>query len=672
VLFIANGTTKYLPYSQFPEFYPDPKIPKQQECYMSWSSWYSTIGGAVRNYTMQNVSITTRVYVYETLNSFGPNTTYTECDGIPRLSFLKSATSTSAGFVTATVTHRVGYRIPSALKRNEMPLSCSDLGPWNCRKMYEMANQDIGPGNFSIGQTMGVPPVQSVCPIQYACLPLLNEVVLLHWPDNVASRNVCASHGHGASVTRPWGNSTASVFVTNAITFAGQDMYIRSIDGMNCWDYGRSFHNRTGEYWTAPFEIYDEIMRTVNLLQVNITSGKYLKSSVMQGPFTFTSPTVYLAHRPITRYMQISSDGNYYLVFSTLRPAGTIPLHSTEIFSVYPIPANGQAERGYEFAKSVANGSYHAVFDEHLQLTGGMVTRSFNLGDLLNPVPASAYYAARFDCFGQQTHCGTITEDSYRPKIRLDPKIWRSIYGSIACRDALVVDPPISLHPIGQYNPGAGRGSSSPFNSPMDNPVSIYTAQPSGQQGGRLPEPTLSPHPSPANSAIPPYPLETNGPIQALGSQPGFFFPGRLQPEHGGGQNPGVLMPGGISPASIFGIFGSRLAPLSGILSGLVGESLGIGSGRDQGWRILSWIGDNLWPGSAGRGNGRPSKSDPTRPENWSGSDLSGGKEGPDQKHGGTKATPSNRLQRGTSSKTAASHGVWLVSLVLGGTAIFL
>jgi hypothetical protein len=50
-----------------------------------------------------------------------------------------------------------------------------------------------------------------------------------------------------------------------------------------------------------------------------------------------------------------------------------------------------------------------------------------NFGDLSNPVPASAYFDARDDCWGKQSHCGTITDDSYRPNIYLDVEAWRSL-----------------------------------------------------------------------------------------------------------------------------------------------------------------------------------------------------------------------------------------------------
>jgi hypothetical protein len=70
-----------------------------------------------------------------------------------------------------------------------------------------------------------------------------------------------------------------------------------------------------------------------------------------------------------------------------------------------------------------------------------------NFMHLRNPVPVSVYYDARSkDCWGKQSHCGTITDDIHRPQLSMRHDIWKKLMpDDDFCGIPLVVDPPIVL-----------------------------------------------------------------------------------------------------------------------------------------------------------------------------------------------------------------------------------
>jgi hypothetical protein len=109
-----------------------------------------------------------------------------------------------------------------------------------------------------------------------------------------------------------------------------------------------------------------------------------------------------------------------------VRSAGIIPLKAEDIFSEVRHYQN--AEQGLQYAHMVANGSFFPRYHHHdimKNVEDGTTylpyfINSFNFGNLEDPVPASIFYNARTgDCWGSQTHCNTITDGQYRPRIAL-------------------------------------------------------------------------------------------------------------------------------------------------------------------------------------------------------------------------------------------------------------
>jgi hypothetical protein len=66
-------------------------------------------------------------------------------------------------------------------------------------------------------------------------------------------RGVARPHanGHGSSVTKPWQTRQLITFVTDAITFHGEDLYLRSISGMP-WHGESSLRPVMKASWIAP------------------------------------------------------------------------------------------------------------------------------------------------------------------------------------------------------------------------------------------------------------------------------------------------------------------------------------------------------------------------------------------------------------------------------------
>jgi hypothetical protein len=417
-----------------PDLHPSPvHNAKQSACYNSWLSAVNTIRDHPEyiEITTEKASIKS-VLVWETINKYGPNTTYTECDGIPRIRFL-GATKTDKSLITVTLNAKAGP--PKFIVKNtKVPApTCTDLDAYLCRKLQgidEVGGDDYG--KYTI-RPLEHPMFKSVCPIKFGCIPFLSEVVLLYWPEDVVSRDVCGSDGSGSSITRPWdgGNAPPVSFSTDAITFEGQDLYLRSVDG------------------TTAMSV---VPSGVNIHQILWPGGTYLDPFVMKGQWTFTSPTLYLAYRPVTQFLQLvftptsSWDYQSMQVPILTQSAGVIALRPNEVYTMRPDRFTKIG--GLEYARAAANGSFRPVFDVGM-LSEQQQAVPISIGDLLYPIPASLYYDMRVaDCWGEQNYCGTITENIYRPRLSIAERAWKSIFGTSMCSDPLLGDPPISLRPI--------------------------------------------------------------------------------------------------------------------------------------------------------------------------------------------------------------------------------
>jgi hypothetical protein len=175
---------------------------------------------------------------------------------------------------------------------------------------------------------------------------------------------------------------------------------------------------------------------------------------------------VYIAHRAIVRS---DRSRQYQITPSTVngvtladewfypsppkktevRPAGVISLNPEDVYT--QVQKFRNSETGTKFAQLAAQGkfqpinSYEDLFgtQESSYFSVEWMISTMNYHDLQDPVPASKYYEARPDCWGEQTHCGTITDGSYRPKLYLKPHLWYSLLpGHLTCEIRVLNDPP--------------------------------------------------------------------------------------------------------------------------------------------------------------------------------------------------------------------------------------
>jgi hypothetical protein len=235
------------------------------------------------------------------------------------------------------------------------------------------------------------------------------EVVLFYWPPNVST----AEYGPNQTLS-PASNqeshSARRVVVIPEVTFRGEDRYLVA---QKPFGGTVSSHDHT-----------------------------YIGPSTMTGPFTLTSPTIYMAHHQIT-YDYLYEYGFVDVTTSqSVRLAGVTGLKLADVSSIVPLLSKYKNDT--EYASLIANGKFEP------QWNLAWATLPLKVADLQNPVPARSFFDARLDCWGEQTHCGTITDDSYRPRLVIASSLWGAASGVVhgECLIPDVVDPPVALTAI--------------------------------------------------------------------------------------------------------------------------------------------------------------------------------------------------------------------------------
>jgi hypothetical protein len=344
----------------------------------------------------------TKIKVYETIQKIGNGSVYTACDGIPRYRFHESPTVHLTSTVTVTsvipeVVRKWAYE-PDCMYSDNLEFCQSLTWPPDSNATDEFDARPLPPwirGPLETTNELKCGEDTILCRIDMG-----EEVVLIFWPPVAPSRGAC-----GSSIVESVSNVPRTI-VTSAITFNGQNLYLRK--------------SKIGQEG------------------FKIVQTHFIPSSVLPGPFTFIEPTIYLAHHPISLFNMGGFGGEPDALLS---PPGILTLKSSDIYSIRP--KGSEFRHSANYAQLVAHGQYlnpqvDPIDDEHVP---------FDFEDIRNPVPASLYYDARSDdCWGKQTHCGTITDDSYQPRIAIKNRVWYSIETALsACSRARLVDPPIVL-----------------------------------------------------------------------------------------------------------------------------------------------------------------------------------------------------------------------------------
>lgn len=237
----------------------------------------------------------------------------------------------------------------------------------------------------------------------------------------------------------------------------------------------------------------------------------------------------------------------FYINQTSIPTGGIVALKSDDVFSLKPLLPG--TEDGIRRAQHIARGELDIVgrFADDLILEKLLglsdynklirpadyafevrpfleQTASFDFADLENPVPADVYFDARNeDCWGRQSHCGTITDDTYQPRLYLRNSIWRSILPSeYRCSYPTVVDPPIALSRL-PFQELAAPTLAHPAASVT--PVQPVAQQPPSEQArpGNLPGPEL------------PFPTEYPGSDRQTGATNGHAEGFAAEPRGGAG-----------------------------------------------------------------------------------------------------------------------------------------
>jgi hypothetical protein len=495
------------------------------------------------------------VDVWETIESVGPGTTYSCDDGITRFKPLGSPTATISRLVS--VTHRHSPRTqwlershsstlqPETPKSTTPPLQTEpsepqpNFGDASC-KLYHSHR-------FCLQNTTDMRGWNGTGEVPDGCMEFSNEcrarftneeVVLIYWrPKSIpkdSSREICAHNR-----TLPQSDEQRNpprIAVLDEIIFRGQDRYFLGQSTMgSSTDFGKPQH-----------------------------AGR----STMKGPFTFTSPTIYVAHHEITfSYEDIIAlpnagpldTGHKYAlglpdVESSVRPAGILAMHSTDVSS---IRANRRTDLNeFAYASLVASGKYRP--EENGQGSDMASYVPFNFADLQDPVPASAYLDARAeDCWYEQSHCQTLTDGNYRPRLVLASKAWKS-YSRVNYDDCIIpnlVDPPVALEAIDDETPAEPDAQLPPIHKelrPFDQMAAVATAPNADYPGGT--SMSLEPGPVPANFW--PSPTATgssmSGSMRGENQGPGLgmFSPKGTRPEAKDGNRYGLSNNGGVALTS--------------------------------------------------------------------------------------------------------------------------
>jgi hypothetical protein len=499
-----------------------------ERCDRSWLSW--DLDHSITLTSDFATYLKTQVFV--TLESVGEGRLYTECDGITRFKFLTSPSSITTRTVTVIKTQTVWQTTRKATLTDPNNPSwtpnCLPASTYCASKNYQFIQDLIKSADVMPAQPTSMRPFELACQAppfdkdSNCDLWTDSEVMLFYWPPILTSRDICAVNGYGTAMTISQHFDSFPVHVTSAITFEGQDLYLLKEEPTTTWcTYGclQTSLMRDRDYGL----LYNCAGGCLNETTTSTEPTKTFKSigpMTLTGPFTFKYPTIYLAHRAISRTVSryFGPDAGVGPVELNMFPptivrnASVIPLRSDDIYS--EIRTFQNHDSGVEYAQRVARGDFQPKFmpndvqnhrDENGTVYVPYSIRSFDFGQLEDPVPASVYYNARFeDCWGTQSHCATITSGNYRPRLAIKNRVWFSLMPEhFSCNMRVLNDPPraistlpvptldaASIHHFEPAQPGANFGPH--FNAPTALPNQDGSSLFSGNDENPLDGPHLN------------------------------------------------------------------------------------------------------------------------------------------------------------------------------------
>jgi hypothetical protein len=458
---------------------------KEKRCYDEWSNSYlPKFLYFIDNRPLTTVNMATGTFTeklyYRTTRYRGPGSTYFECDGITRFTFTGTdgSTVTAMNISDVTVTRSffgimsVGMNIPNITVTQPAKPTCR-IPQRICGAYGQLQSILFWHGSnlpkadfFFFFMACTADKMISTCDVT-----IDDEIVLFFWPEETKQRNICASTWERATPL-----DSISTFVTSDIAFRGPDVQLLSSSVRGTVYPGPKASN-------TPF--------------------------TLSGTWTFTSPTVYVVHRPMTANILFESitfgDGGFTTVKAStvpvpFRPSGVFGVKETDLTLLHPVHRNQRVKNGVEYARQIANGEFQPMmtsrwpFDLYTALVSA---RPFNPLDIQEPIPASNYFDGKNEeCWGIQSHCRTITADYYRPHIAINRRAFESLlpksaltYNSVdwQCTIPTLIDPPIAIRPI----PSQRRSNESMKKSPSQEvPVTqttLVSSAKASSQGSQAP-----------------------------------------------------------------------------------------------------------------------------------------------------------------------------------------
>lgn len=489
--------------------------------------WVSYISPTISNLkSTTSIGKHTTIEIYESIIS-GEREVYTTCDGVPRVRNLQShpIPSTQPALKTTwiTVTHEHWDQGPHWMRKPLDTLANAPngfCGPWDfggnaatdnihadpraCSEHTASMSYWFDQDNFDIAPNMPFPCALGFCGAHLES----PEIVLLYWPSEGSVEGQCRPEGVLDTPVTMTNETVLRTFSTSAITFRGQELYLRTV-----------------------ISIQPDGVRT----EIQSEKG-YIRPSVLRGPFTFTSPTIYIAHHS----MFVVGFKSEFQEF----PPGIITADASDIMT---------GPRYRHIASQILNGTVTVgttsftsrIWDDAGKLHISTFWKSIkpdmdfgqaNFNDFQNPVPADVYFAARKDCWGKQTHCLTITDDSYQPDIYLRKRLWKKfLFPNLPCNLPGLIDPPIRMSVIGDHTlpPASLPFATSTVNEALQ--VTEAAARPGNGLEGVVPRPTSA---STQNIEIGGLPQNTDEP-GSVAQQPNIRWPWYfMKPENNRGSSP--------------------------------------------------------------------------------------------------------------------------------------
>lgn len=429
-----NGTNQHAP-----PIYPSDNLKESQgsarlldlksaaTCYSEWNSYESCttppdwrLCYPSKTLSWSDYEPFTGTSVLETRHKVGPGSTYKHCDGFPRFRLdPKAIVSTLTSSIS--LVHR-GWTLGSWASECTSTYTASpepdcSVPKAYCDDLWKSYKQELS--TFSETEPFQTAPnmPKGQCEGPMECvLNLQDDVVLLYWPAELASSSSCDSKSNNNHITSDSKQDGPPKIATiTEIRLPGKDLYRK--------------------FWVIRNSSFPFTERTVN-------------PTTLTGSWVVTSPYILLAHRAISSTTIIGqeemSGTRTSPISATIRPAGVITLQPQDVYSRRPLMFEGG---GLGLARSIANGIWRPGPGQLVAENGiPHTTEPFNFNNLQNPVPASVYYDAMSHCWGGQSYCATITDDSYHPNILIARHVWRSLLpDAYACGLPRLVDPAVSM-----------------------------------------------------------------------------------------------------------------------------------------------------------------------------------------------------------------------------------